>query len=851
MKLRMRRGNTILKPEILAPCGNMSVLRAAISAGADACYLAGNSFGARAYADNFTDEELIQAIELAHLYGVKIYLTVNTLIKESEMERVYKLLEPLYTAGLDAVLVQDLGVMRFIRDSFPLLPIHTSTQMNILSPEGAVLLKKLGAERIVAAREMTLEEMREVKEQADIQVEAFVHGAMCLCYSGRCLMSSMAGGRSGNRGRCAQPCRMRYDGSYKLSMRDMCTLRYIPELTAAGIDSFKIEGRLKNEYYVAATVDAYKTLTEDYLKGCYTDEKALYYEKRLLDTFNRGGFTTGYLMRDRRKDIKWDGALIDSSMPGRRGVKLGSIKGIKNGRLLVKLLEDLHPGDEMLIDTEDKQMLTSGISGKNGQTVELPCPKTRSLHKGIDIYRTRNKELTDELGEMIKSLPDIPVKLHARAFVGEKLSIRIEKCNNSSSEVTKMKSISETEITGDVTVAKGISEAKISEDVAGTKIISEAEISGDIIEEATNKPTTREDIIAKLSSMGGSGFVPAEVIVDTDNKGFIPVNKLKQLRREGLESLRESIISVSRRSLADREPDADKEVMHNDTTEQRLETNKEQDINKGGRLLIILSMPSQFKEAMISLKRRITNGDIAEADIIIDLGFGEYNEASVREAVDYIFSFKLENVKVILGLPYIDTAPAVKLLPYMESGILDMIDGLYIRCIDDLAFLRNKYNDKTFILSNSLYAYNSYAVKELLDILPAHTGEIVFEDSIELSEDEIRNIYKRKTELVNIKRIKQIYGRLPLMVTKGLRDLTGIITDDKERDYHIYSSEEFDYNLILSGEILSLKDYEDNIQQGRLYIFTDESADAVRSILNDNMPRGVRYTIGHYKEGML
>ncbi len=836
MKLRMRRGNTILKPEILAPCGNMSVLRAAISAGADACYLAGNSFGARAYADNFTDEELIQAIELAHLYGVKIYLTVNTLIKESEMERVYKLLEPLYTAGLDAVLVQDLGVMRFIRDSFPLLPIHTSTQMNILSPEGAVLLKKLGAERIVAAREMTLEEMREVKEQADIQVEAFVHGAMCLCYSGRCLMSSMAGGRSGNRGRCAQPCRMRYDGSYKLSMRDMCTLRYIPELTAAGIDSFKIEGRLKNEYYVAATVDAYKTLTEDYLKGCYTDEKALYYEKRLLDTFNRGGFTTGYLMRDRRKDIKWDGALIDSSMPGRRGVKLGSIKGIKNGRLLVKLLEDLHPGDEMLIDTEDKQMLTSGISGKKGQTVELPCPKTRTLHKGIDIYRTRNKELTDELGEMIKSLPDIPVKLHARAFVGEKLSIRIEKCNTSSSEVTKTKRISETEISGDEAL---------------TMDISETEISGDIIEEATNKPTTREDIIAKLSSMGGSGFVPAEVIVDTDNKGFIPVNKLKQLRREGLESLRESIISVSRRSLADREPDVDKELMLKDTMETRLEANKEQNHNNGRRLFIMLSKPSQLKEVMISLKCRITNGDITEADIIIDLGFGEYNEASVREAVDNIFSFKLENVKVILGLPYIDTDPAVKLLPYMESGMLDMIDGLYIRCIDDLAFLRNKYYDKTFILSNSLYAYNSYAIKELLDILPAHTGEIVFEDSIELSEDEIRNIYKRKTELVNIKRIKQIYGRLPLMVTKGLRDLTGIITDDKGRDYRIYSSEEFDYNLILSGEILSLKDYEDHIQQGRLYIFTDESADAVRSILNDNMPRGVRYTIGHYKEGML
>jgi putative protease len=168
------------RPEILAPSGNMSSLKAAIAAGADACYLAGNSFGARAYADNFTDEELIEAIDLAHLYGVKIYLTCNTLIKNSEMKYVKQMLEPLYRAGLDAVLVQDFGVLRMIRENFPDLPIHTSTQMNILTKEGVLLAKEMGASRVVAAREMTLKELADIRRDTGVEIEAFVHGAMCL-----------------------------------------------------------------------------------------------------------------------------------------------------------------------------------------------------------------------------------------------------------------------------------------------------------------------------------------------------------------------------------------------------------------------------------------------------------------------------------------------------------------------------------------------------------------------------------------------------------------------------------------------------------------------------------------------
>ena len=281
-------------PEILAPCGSIDVFYAAVNAGCDAVYLSGKAFGARAYATNFTQEEIITALEYAHVRGVKVYLTVNTLYMNDETDSLVSFLKPLYLEGLDAVIVQDMGAFYVIKDEFPDLPIHASTQMNICSFKGAEMLRNMGATRVVPARELTVPEIKEIKENVDIEVECFVHGAMCFCYSGRCLLSSFRGGRSGNRGRCAQPCRMKYDAGYSLSMKDMCTVTEIPKLIDVGIHSFKIEGRMKNEYYVASAVDAYKTLSDDYCSGHFSMDKALKYKSRLMDVFNRGGFSNGY-----------------------------------------------------------------------------------------------------------------------------------------------------------------------------------------------------------------------------------------------------------------------------------------------------------------------------------------------------------------------------------------------------------------------------------------------------------------------------------------------------------------------------------------------------------------------------
>lgn len=270
------------KVELLAPAGNYESFLGAIHAGADAVYLGGDKFGARAYADNFHTEELCQAISYAHLFGRKVYLTLNTLIKEKEFAEVYDYVKPFYEAGLDGIIVQDIGVFSYIRKQFPLLPLHVSTQMTVTGVHAASLLKSEGAERIVPARELSLKEIRLIKEQTGLELETFIHGAMCYCYSGQCLFSSILGGRSGNRGKCAQPCRLPYEISkdgkpvkygakngeaYPLSLKDMCTIEHIPELIEAGIDSFKIEGRMKKPEYTAGVTAIYRK---------YID---LYYEK--------------------------------------------------------------------------------------------------------------------------------------------------------------------------------------------------------------------------------------------------------------------------------------------------------------------------------------------------------------------------------------------------------------------------------------------------------------------------------------------------------------------------------------------------------------------------------------------
>lgn len=256
-------------PELLSPAGNWESFIGVINAGADAVYLGGDKFSARAYADNFTTKQLVQALALAHLQGKRIYLTLNTLIKEREFGELYDYIAPLYEAGLDGIIVQDLGVLAFCRENFPEMELHASTQMTITGVEGVQFLQEQGVCRVVPARELSLTELIRMKKETGVALETFIHGAICYCYSGQCLFSSLLGGRSGNRGRCAQPCRLNYTvhgkEGYPLSLKDMCTIELLPKLMEAGIDSFKIEGRMKKPAYAAGVTAIYRKYIDRYL----------------------------------------------------------------------------------------------------------------------------------------------------------------------------------------------------------------------------------------------------------------------------------------------------------------------------------------------------------------------------------------------------------------------------------------------------------------------------------------------------------------------------------------------------------------------------------------------------------
>lgn len=323
------------KVELLAPAGSYQGFIGSLNAGADAFYLAGNKFGARAYADNFTDEELIDVINTAHLFGKRVYLTVNTLVKEKEKDLIIPFLKPLCDVNLDGVIVQDLGVVRLIRSEFPSLPIHASTQMSITGEYATRLLISNGINRIVPARELSLEEIRSIKDATGVEIESFIHGAMCYSYSGMCLFSSVLGGRSGNRGRCAQPCRLEYglygnDKVYPLSMKDMCTISIIKDLIEAGVDSFKIEGRMKKPEYAAGVTSVYRKYIDNYYKGLsvkVSDEDMKFLSKLYI----RAEKSDGYYYKHNGRDM------ITLKAPGYMGADEEIIKFIDDNFLSCKL----------------------------------------------------------------------------------------------------------------------------------------------------------------------------------------------------------------------------------------------------------------------------------------------------------------------------------------------------------------------------------------------------------------------------------------------------------------------------------------------------------------------------------
>ncbi len=357
------------KIELLAPAGNMECLKAAALSGADAVYLAGKLFGARSYADNFSDEELLDAVSYCHLRGVKVYVTVNTLISDREIKSVMEYLKMLNEIGVDAVIVQDFGLCSLIKDNFPNLPIHGSTQMTVHSASGVRALENMGVSQVVLSRELSLEEIKNIKSETNAKLEVFAHGALCMCYSGQCLMSSVLGGRSGNRGKCAQPCRLEYkindnpEKGYYLSLKDLCALNHINELIEIGISSLKIEGRMKGSEYVSTVVGIYRKYIDS---GEIPKKEDL---ERLDRIFYRGGLTDGYLANKKGKEMfcfnkpdnpykKQESEIYENSFKERK-IKLSAeaklIEGEKPSlKILGKGIEVFVWGDEILSKGESK-----------------------------------------------------------------------------------------------------------------------------------------------------------------------------------------------------------------------------------------------------------------------------------------------------------------------------------------------------------------------------------------------------------------------------------------------------------------------------------------------------------------
>ena len=397
--------------ELLAPAGSLKTLKAVIHAGADAVYLGGSMFGARAYANNFNEEELLEAIRFGHIHGRKIILAVNTLLKEYELGQLYDYLHPYYEAGLDAVIVQDMGVMEFVKTHFPNLPIHTSTQMTITNVEGARLLKEQGVERVVTAREMSLEEIQRIHDEVGVELESFIHGALCYCYSGQCLFSSIIGGRSGNRGRCAQPCRLSYEvlqgeksltGHHAtpiLSLKDMCTLPFLYELADHGVYSFKIEGRMKTPEYAAGVVSIYRKYMDSYLDGSRipVEKKDI---RALLELGNRGGFTNGYYYHHN-----------DSDMLSGESASHNKSEGVLQDSIRREYVET-----ELKEKIKGKLILNKECPAK----IEVQYGKIKVSYQGDMVLVAQNRPLTKEVvTEKITKTGNTP-------FVFEKLEVTMD-----------------------------------------------------------------------------------------------------------------------------------------------------------------------------------------------------------------------------------------------------------------------------------------------------------------------------------------------------------------------------------------------------------------------------------------
>ena len=521
--------------KIVAPAGNMERFYSAISATADEIYLGLKGFGARRNAENFTVEELKQAIDYAHLRGSRIFLTLNTIMTNREIELLYPTLKDLYNYGLDAIIVQDLGYAEYLHKNFPSIEIHGSTQMTVANYYEINYLKELGFKRIVLPRELSFEEIKEIRKNTDIELEVFVSGSLCISFSGNCYMSSFIGGRSGNRGMCAQPCRKEYktscgEKSYFLSPKDqLYGLDEIKKLQEIGVESIKVEGRMKDVSYVYETVSYFRNLINGIDK-----------EENTPKLFNRG-YSKGYFYDN-------DKTIMNRDYSYNMGEKIGEVVGKS-----IRLDEDVVSGDGITFVSKDYKNLGGTYINKivyKNEKLVLTFPDGTKY-----IFRNYNKRLNDEISKKIKSTDKkLEINFDFIAKLNEKLILKT-----------------------------------YLEDENGNRILNLEEISETLTQKAQKRAISEEDIKEKLTEIGDSEFTVKNIKIDIDENIFIPLSELKNLKRNAVEKFREKILSYFRRDL-------DSELKENNQEYFKLEIEKDEPKDLEIRVIVSNEEQKNFLE---------------------------------------------------------------------------------------------------------------------------------------------------------------------------------------------------------------------------------------------------------------
>lgn len=698
------------KIELLSPVGNMDCMRAAVQNGADAVYF-GSGFSARAFASNFDGDNLKCAIEYAKLRGVQTHLTLNTLIKNDEFENAFSVAKMAYNYGIDAIIVQDLGLANLLINSFPNIAIHASTQLTAHNLDGVLSLQDMGFRRVVLSRELTLEEIEYITKNSNVEIETFIHGALCISYSGQCLFSSMVGGRSGNRGKCAQPCRLPFslidekssklDSGYLLSTRDLCGLDFIPNLIKTGVTSLKIEGRMKSPEYVATVTRIYRK----YIDLAYSNEPYVVEDsdrKLLALAFNRGGFSNGHLSKDYNKN------LVFKEKQNNCGLFLGTIEkyNAKKGLITFKCAENLHIGDSIATQNEQGSYKISELMLKNTNIKESKCGDVVTIGRmkgnikpGDKLYKISDSIITSEIRSTFsENSENRKVKLICNSKFALNKPIELNIKSNSNIDVYKDLNINIT--------------------------------SSKCPEQAKNSGLSKENIVKQFSKTNNTPYEFCEFNIELEDNLFLPNSVLNELKREALSKVKDFAISNISRNLGN------KSLLSRINFYTEISTST----LKIALLLNNLNLESydnlqKIDKLYIPLKFFINKNYCDKIKFLsTKASLYIYLPTIMRNNYNKLFANNLENIITNFDI---------------HGFVVSNISGLYI-----IKKLTEKYNKNFEFISNyTLNVYNSYSAYEL-----QKRGITTVTLSPELDKEGLISLCNStsNSELI-------VYGNLPLM----------------------------------------------------------------------------------------